>query len=103
MRGCQRKGGHIRGHHRQRGGADTWEICDRWVGACQDAKRVTDVKRTSANPKNRLASHLVDTSSLVIKSHMDDTAFITLRGYLNCLDQEDPQLIDALKEHYIRY
>ena len=46
---------------------------------------------------------LVDTSSLVIKTHLDATEFITLRGHLNCFDQEDPQLIEALKEHYIRY
>ena len=66
-------------------------------------QRDEDDKRTSDNPKNRLASHLEDTSSLVIKTNMEDTEFITLRRYLNCFDQEDPQLIDALKEHYIRY
>ena len=50
-----------------------------------------------------LAERLVDTSAIAIKLHLDDTEFITLRRYLNCFDQEDPQLIEALKEHYIRY
>ena len=49
-----------------------------------------------------LAERLVDTSAIAIKLHLDDTEFITLRRYLNCFDQEDPQLIEALKEHYIR-
>ena len=44
-----------------------------------------------------------DTSSLEIKTHEDATEFVTLRGYLNCLEQEDPKLIDNLKENYIRY
>ena len=39
----------------------------------------------------------------MVKYHEDDTEYVILRRYLNCLDQEDPRLIDDLKEHYIRY
>ena len=48
-------------------------------------------------------SHLVNNSVLVVKTKTEaDETTLFLRRYLNCLDQEDPKLSEALNEHYIR-
>ena len=46
-------------------------------------------------------SRIEDTSTLSIKAD-GVTPDLHLRRYLNCLNQEDPRLIEDLKLHYIR-
>ena len=48
-------------------------------------------------------THVEDTSSFGISPHNDAPAYLNLRRYLNCLDQEDTRLIGDIKEHYIRF
>ena len=48
-------------------------------------------------------THVEDTSSFGISPHNDAPAYLNLRRYLNCLDQEDMRLIGDIKEHYIRF
>ena len=43
-----------------------------------------------------------DTSVLEIVPFKDAPTSIPLRRYLNCLDQDDPKLIQAMTSHYIR-
>ena len=38
----------------------------------------------------------------MIEVELENSPTHTLRRHLNCLDQEDPKLIEAMKEHYIR-
>ena len=48
-------------------------------------------------------SHLVNNSVLLVKTKTQtEETTLFLRKYLNCLDQDDPKLAEALKEHYIR-
>ena len=48
-------------------------------------------------------SHLVNNSVLLVKTKTQtEETSLFLRKYLNCLDQDDPKLTEALKEHYIR-
>jgi len=43
----------------------------------------------------------VEDNSL-IEVELENSPTHTLRRHLNCLDQEDPKLIEAMREHYIR-
>ena len=48
-------------------------------------------------------THLVNNSVLLVKTKTQtEETTLYLRKYLNCLDQDDPKLAEALKEHYIR-
>ena len=48
-------------------------------------------------------THLVNNSVLLVKTKTQtEETTLFLRKYLNCLDQDDPKLEEALKEHYIR-
>ena len=48
-------------------------------------------------------THLANNSVLLVKTKTQtEETTLFLRKYLNCLDQDDPKLAKALKEHYLR-
>ena len=49
-----------------------------------------------------IVTQIEDTSVLEIVPYKDAPASIPLRRYLNCLEQDDPKLTQAMTSHYIR-
>ena len=62
-----------------------------------------DEKKLISKNSQLSVSHIEDTSSFGISPHNGAPAYLNLRRYLNCLDQEDTRLIGDIKEHYIRF
>ena len=62
-----------------------------------------DEKKLISKNSQLSVSHIEDTSSFGISPHNDAPAYLNLRRYLNCLDQEDTRLIGDIREHYIRF